>query len=91
MGHAVSKLERLQRAKHIYLAHPDGVSDGELARLLGVTTTTAFRYRKELRAVSVGTSRYTLNPTWEDIALAEAVLRRAPRMAGDARPLGDPA
>jgi len=79
MSHASTKLAKLLEAKTLYLLTPTGLTDIELAKRLGMDRASAYRYRKELRAVAVSQSRYTVLPTAEDIQLALAVLQRAHR------------
>lgn len=77
-GHARTKLQNLLQAKWFYLTNPAGMTDSEMAKVLGVERMTAHRYRKELGTIEVSDGRYTLEPTQEDIILAEAVLARRP-------------
>lgn len=77
MSHAITKSNKLASARRLYLLAPDGLTDIELARALDVDRTSAYRYRKELRAIGVSKGRYTLEPSKADVALAVAVLGRA--------------
>jgi DNA-binding IclR family transcriptional regulator len=77
VGHARTKLHKLQAARQVYLLAPGGVTDAEIARLIGVDRASAYRYRKELGGVEVSPGRYTLVPTTQDIQLALAVLQRS--------------
>lgn len=77
-GKASTKAARLLRAHRLYLAAPDGLSDADLARALGVDRVTANRYRRDLGTTHTGRhGRYTLAPSAEDVADAILVLRRA--------------
>lgn len=77
MSHARTKTQKLVEAKRLYLLHPNGLTDIELAKLLKVDRASAYRYRKELHATQVSEGRYTINPSQQDIDLALAVLQRA--------------
>lgn len=79
MGHAERKLDKLDRARRLYLTDPNGVSDKEVAEILGVDRHTIHRYRKELGAVPVPgkRGRYTLTPSEDDVKMAELILKRA--------------
>ena len=77
MGHAKTKWERIMLIWRLYLEHPEGISDQELAEQLGVDYASAFRYRKELDARKVAYGRWTAEPTPDDVALARAILDRA--------------
>lgn len=76
-GYAHRKLDKLAEAKRIYLSALEGVSDIRMAKMLGVSPETAHRYRKELGCTEVSPHRFTLEPTPEDIELAQAILWRA--------------
>jgi hypothetical protein len=77
MGYALRKVERLLRARLLYFQSPQGITDSELAKVLGIERTVAYDYRKELGATATTTpGRYTLEPTQEDIDIALAILQR---------------
>jgi DNA-binding IclR family transcriptional regulator len=76
MSHARTKATKLAEAKRLYFLAPHGLTDIELADQLGIDRSSAYRYRKELRAVEVSEGRYTLTPTQDDIDLALAILQR---------------
>lgn len=69
--------ENQQRARRLYYAHPDGLSDIELAGLLQVSRMTAYRYRHQLQAVKVHPGRSCLVPGPEEITEALNVLKVA--------------
>lgn len=68
-----------QLIRRLYYDHPEGLSDSELAILLGTTRVTAYRHRRRLQdqIMPVGKGKYTLQPTAEEIHLALATLKTA--------------
>jgi len=77
MPHAKTKTSKLTAARRLYFLTPAGLTDIELAKKLEVDRASAYRYRKELQAVEISEGRYTLEPSQDDIALAQAILQRA--------------
>jgi hypothetical protein len=75
--HALTKTQKLVQAKRLYLLHPQGLTDIELATMLDIDRASAYRYRNELGAEMVSEARYTVIPSQEDVELALAVLQRA--------------
>lgn len=72
-----SKIAALNKARLLYFQHSEGLSDVELAAHLRVSTSTANRYRLQLGGGKITAfGKYTLEPNADDIALAEAILRR---------------
>ncbi|GHO72304.1 hypothetical protein KSD_00750 [Ktedonobacter sp. SOSP1-85] len=69
--------EKQQCVHRLYDAHPDGLTDIELAGLLQVSGMTANRYRHQLHAVKVHPGRYCLVPRPEEITEALDVLKVA--------------
>jgi len=70
----------LFRAATIYIEHPNGVKDAELAVLMDCTRATACNYRHELarhNVYEVSPGRYTMQPTADMLAFAGAVHSRA--------------
>lgn len=47
MSHATSKLQNLRALEQLYLEHPEGITDTEAARIMGVNFSSIFRYRTE--------------------------------------------
>lgn len=74
-----SKFRHMVEAWSLYLAHPDGLMDDDLAQRFGVNRTTIVRLRQEfgdkLRKVKHG--YYTIDPDDDDVKLAKAILKRA--------------
>lgn len=73
MSHALRKLSKLIEAKRFYLLHPEGLADAFVAKEIGISVETAFRYRRELGCVEVKPHRYTYEPTEDDKLLAAAI------------------
>lgn len=72
-----AKAATLLKAWRLYLEHPEGLSDAELAARLRVSVATSNRYRRQLGGGTITThGKYTMQPTADDIALAEAILSR---------------
>lgn len=82
MSTAWRKFSALDKARRLYLQHPQGLSDVELATLIDVSVSTACRYRGDLECRIVSHGKYTLEPTKDDIALAQAILARASKDIG---------
>ncbi len=63
----------------LYIVHPRGVTDDELATLLDVSRATIFRYRQLIvpDLVSTSPNRYTLCADDALVDMAHAVLHRA--------------
>ncbi len=75
----VEHSDRLFRAAIIYIEHPNGVKDAELAVLMDCTRATACNYRHELAShdlYEVSPTRYTMRPTADMVAFAHVVLAR---------------
>lgn len=77
MSTAWRKFSALERAWRLYLQHPNGLSDVELAALLDISVSTACRYRNELGCKIVSHGKYTIEPSDDDIRLAQTILERA--------------
>jgi hypothetical protein len=83
-SHAKRKLDGLFKAWLIYLTHPDGVRDDEMAEMLDKDYSTVTRWRMELGAIQirginaqgqdVRSGRWTVAPTEQDVELARAIL-----------------
>ena len=72
-----AKAATLLKAWRLYLERPEGLSDAELAAHLRVSVATANRYRRQLGGGKITAfGKYTMEPTNEDISLAEAILAR---------------
>lgn len=69
-------IHQLAVVKQMYIGHPEGLRDAEVALLLNVTRATALRYRHILGAYRVSYGRYSLMPTADDVLLAHTVLLR---------------
>ena len=67
-------IERVDRARALYLNAPGGLTDTELADALGVTQQAANKLRHDLGAKRLIANRYTLAITPELEALARAVM-----------------
>jgi hypothetical protein len=63
---------RLQHAKRVLFMSPDGLTDADLAVMLGVERSTACRIRQALNATLVSAGHYTCSPTKDDLAFADA-------------------
>lgn len=73
----LSKADRLQRAKLMYLQSKGGLLDSELAALIDVSRQTVQRYRHALGCRIVSPGRYVYAPSDEEVTLARLVLRAA--------------
>lgn len=76
MNSLYGKFDRVFHAKRLYLDHPAGLTDNEVALLLRVSRPTVTRYRAMLDAFQVSPGRYTVTPTRDDVELADAIYRR---------------
>lgn len=74
---ARTKSNHLGVVRNLYLQHPQGLTDIEVAEMLRIDRRTAQRYRKDLGAVAKERGRYTVIPSRDDVQNAVAVLRRA--------------
>jgi vacuolar-type H+-ATPase subunit E/Vma4 len=70
----------IELARRIYLLHPEGVSDRQLAEMLDVSRATGNRVRIAAGAEEVGGGRYTITPSNDDVEVALLVLKRAGRL-----------
>lgn len=77
MGTVHRKFTAYIKAWRLYLQHPDGLSDAELAAHLDVSIATANRYRNELGAKIVTHGKYTVEPTADQITLAKTIINRS--------------
>jgi hypothetical protein len=50
-------------AKCVYMKNPKGVTDAEMAKLLGVSRASPFRYRRLLNPEKARSSHHTMRPT----------------------------
>lgn len=71
--------ENLQKVKMFLIRNPDGVSDQDVAKALGIGRTSAFRYRQALgdAVTEIKRGQYTIKPSQDDVADAVAILARA--------------
>lgn len=77
MSHAHRKLDKLLQAKRLLLEHPEGINITAIQAVLGVDASSIHRYVvNELHARRIDKGLYTLDPSPEDVALAEAILSR---------------
>ncbi len=76
-------IDRLYIAKRILIGSEGGVSDAGLAKPLGVSRTTAYRYRLYLGAYEIAPGKWSLEPTADDILFAHAVLEHYGRKHGN--------
>lgn len=84
MSHALTKLTKLVEVKRQLLLHTEGLTVDELSAATGVHISTVYRYLADLGATSAaGSNRYTLEPTEQDIQLAQAVIARRKQHATD--------
>ncbi len=72
----VEHIWQLRRAKAIYIKHPDGMTDNDMADLLNCSRATATRYRSELPTYKVSRGKYSMKPSAEDIYEAHVILER---------------
>lgn len=70
-------VEMINQARICYLNRPEGLSDVELANLLNVSKSTAWRYRKALNTTLNSEGKYIYTPTKEEIAFARALILAA--------------
>jgi len=75
MERATGKAERLLQIESLLLAHPDGLTQAEIARRIGVNRSTVYRYLPDLTGVVTRTGHLeaVYNPVGWRI-----VTRRAP-------------
>lgn len=76
-GFASRKFDNYRAAWTLFLTTPGGLRDDELGETLGIDKRSAGNIRLELGATKTSKARYTLVPTAEDIAIAQAILKRA--------------
>lgn len=76
MSHAKKKHEKLMQVKILYLHHPEGLTDIEIAKALDIDPTSAYRYRQELGCRIVAHGKYVYDPTPHDIELAQLIMNR---------------
>lgn len=69
--------EKQRRMRRLYYAHPEGLSDSELAAHLDISRMTVYRYRQQLQAVRVQPGRYSLIPSADEITEALHLLKVA--------------
>lgn len=74
-GHAQTKLQKLNKARLLYLQSKSGLTDIELSEKLKVNRASAYRYRVELGCIETSVQgRYTLHVTDDDLLLAQAII-----------------
>ncbi len=62
----------------LYFDHEKGLTDIEVAALLGIHRQQVYRYRQNMSGVyEVTRGRYTCAPTPEQIAMAHSIMSRA--------------
>jgi DNA-binding CsgD family transcriptional regulator len=74
-GHAKTKLQHLLATWRLLLTRSEGVTTQELAREIGVSRQTAWRYALELGAEQQG-RHWILQPTEDDFVFARSILQR---------------
>ncbi len=73
-----SKFQRMVEMRSLYLLHPEGLTDEDLAERFGVNRSSIVRLRQELgNVIKVSHGRYTIEPTPEDVTLARVILTAA--------------
>ena len=76
----------LREMRRLYLLHPSGLRDSEIAILLRQPYQAIWKYRHKLHVVEVAPGRFTAELLPDEVDYANAVLWRA---AHDARRDGD--
>ena len=79
MSHAVTKQQRLDKAKRLLLMHPEGISITDIQQVVDPDMDWSSIWRfvtQDLKARKIERGIYTLDPSESDVALAIAVLDR---------------
>lgn len=77
MSRLYTKFQRMVEARRLYLTHPEGLSDQQLARHFGCDRASIFRLRSEMdNMVKVKHGYFTASPTPDEIELAKAILNQ---------------
>ncbi len=76
MTRNATRFQHMVEAFCLYLAHPDGLRDNEVAERLGCDRTTVLRIRRDLDGVRKAKRGYTIDPTPQHVTLAKSILSR---------------
>lgn len=70
--------ETIDEVRRLYLAHPGGLKDSQLAELMHTTRMAAWRYRKTLNCKETDERGvYVYVPTDADVALAQSIIAQS--------------